>query len=208
MKSPRIGGGLTIIGAVLFAIATLFHPPLTNPWDVSYAYKEMSTHEHWVLDHWVFLLGVTLWLIGLTHLSLIQSGIQPIYRLSAYLIMVALTLWVIILAGEIAVLPFLMKQITVYGQKAYLPAWNAFFIWGLFSGYLAMLFIYIALLFLSAGQRRWMKGFGLLSSGLSIIGNLLSLLFPEAALPLIVLNLLPFAWSLIFGWFQLRGKSL
>ena len=51
-------------GALLFGLASLFHPPTVNPWDPTVSLAE-ATKMAWVIDHWALLAAVILVYSGL-----------------------------------------------------------------------------------------------------------------------------------------------
>ncbi|GGH76841.1 hypothetical protein JOD43_001216 [Pullulanibacillus pueri] len=194
----RISAILTLVGGLIFAAATIFHPPLTNPWDVSYAFKEVNAHEHWILDHWFFLSGLTLWLIGLAQLA---DGEQNRSRNAARLFIGSLTLWYIILAAELAVLPQLLSTILIEGKTYYQPIWNALFTWGLFAGYLAMFFVYIGIILLAINDQGVLRMLGIITGGIALMATLLLFAHPNLSIYLAMPSLLPFLWTL---WFAIK----
>lgn len=193
MRKQRLPALITLGGALLVVIGTVFHPPLTDPWDVNFAYHKMIHHQHWSLDHWIFLTGLTLWLIGLAYLA-------DVYKSSnaSRCLMGSYVMWVMILAVEIAVLP----PLTHSHHQAAREIWNALFTWGLFAGYLSMGIIYIGVLLLGFSGRGLLYTLAKITGFLGIIGVIVSLLLPNTALIIQLITApFPFLWTV---WFSVR----
>ncbi|MTT30930.1 hypothetical protein GMB86_02735 [Terrilactibacillus sp. BCM23-1] len=194
MKKQKLSALISIIGALLFGIATAFHPLLTNPWDVGFAFKEVATHHHWILDHWLFLLGLFVWLLGL--IFFMKYSPMQVNRIPASLFITSLGLWCLIVSAEIAVLPQHLNKI-IHGQTSLYPLWGALFTWGLFAGYLAMILVYVGILIWACSYHGYVKLVGIGASLLGCLGALLSLWFPSWSLYIQFLTApLPYLWTL------------
>lgn len=201
----KITALLIIIGGFLFGLATLFHPPLSNPWDTSYAYRQVAEDHHWILDHCVFLAGLFFWLMGLANLPRNDVHVSQLAENGSRLLISSLGMWLLILSIELAVLPQLIFAIEWHGEIAYRPIWNVFFTFTLFSGYVATGLIYIAILLICASLRhQWMRTLGLWASFVGAMGIIGALVFPNFAIWVQLSTApLPFLWT-----FWLAGKLL
>ena len=129
MPKIRWSAALTLLGALGYLIATIFHPPLTDPWDTGFAFHEVVMHHHWVLDHWVFFLGLAFWYIGLAR----QSNIHSISNdhtasgglCAASCFIGSFVMWMMILTVEIAVFPPLTQRIIIKNDQVSKEIWNA-----------------------------------------------------------------------------------
>lgn len=109
----RIGrwGALALAGgAVLFGLASLFHPPTVNPWDPTVSLVE-ATKVEWIVDHWALLIAVVLVYFGLFAFhSLIGREEKARWSPSAYAFAVtSLALWVAIFLFEATGWPVVAK---------------------------------------------------------------------------------------------------
>ncbi|HET7627151.1 MAG TPA: hypothetical protein VFK44_02080 [Bacillales bacterium] len=200
MKKRTFVATMTITGALLLGTATVFHPPLSNPWNVTFAMNEVAHDSFWRLDHVVFLVGIFGWLTGLAYFADTEYNSRDAARLFA----VALAVWSLVLAAELAVLPQILHEIVLQDATGLQPIWGILFTWGLFSGYLAMLIVYVGFFLLSVSVKGWMSRAGMISSIIAIAGAVLSLCFPERSLWLQVTTApLPYLWSL---WLILRAS--
>jgi len=199
---------MSILGALLLLIGTLFHPPLTNPWDVSYAFKKMISHHNWILDHWIFFGGLLLWLLGLAHLANSYSTSDKLHssggRTAANCFVGSLIIWSMIMAMEIAVLPPLSHSAILNGENARL-IWDVLFTWGLFAGYIGMAFVYIGILYLSYLSMGVQKVLAIISGMIGVIGIIITLLIPDVSL-MVQLSTAPFPylWTV---WFSLKPNT-
>ena len=206
MPKIRWSTALTLIGALGYLIATIFHPPLTDPWDTGFAFHEVVMHHHWVLDHWVFFLGLTFWYIGLAR----QSNIHSISNdhttsgglCAASCFIGSFVMWMMILTVEIAVFPPLTQRIIINNDQMAKEIWNALFTWGLFAGYLAMGLTYIGIILMSISLKGLLRFFAILTGIIGILGVMLSFLLPEAALIIQLCTApFPYIWTI---WFSLK----
>lgn len=195
--NERVTALLIVIGALLFGIATVFHPPLSNPWDVAFAYRKITEDGNWKLDHCVFLFGLALWLVSLSTLPDISHRFSEMARNGARILISSLGMWLLILSIELSVLPQMISSIEVNGNAAYQPIWNALFTWTLFSGYLTTGFIDLGLFIISASfDQNLVKKSGMIAASIGAIGIAVSLLFPKYALWMQVFTEpLPYLWT-------------
>jgi hypothetical protein len=203
MTKPRWATFAVWIGAVLIGIATVFHPPLTNPWNVGYAMHEVAHDPYWRLDHSVLMVGLTFWLLGLAYLADITGDERALTNNAGRLFISSLAVWYIIIAAELAVLPQMLHHMSFDGQTSYQPVWNVVFTWGLFAGYLAMVFVYLGIFLLSFALRGVIRRAGLFVAWIAIIGVVLSLCFPKQALIVqLVTAPLPYMWTFWYAWLK------
>jgi hypothetical protein len=196
----------SLLGALAVIIGTLFHPPLTNPWETDFAFHEMAHHHHWVLDHSIFFLGILFWLFGLSYLGDLYSSSKPHPssggRNAARCFVGAVVMWMMILTVEIAVFPPFASLIIDNQDQIAREIWNALFTWGLFAGYLAMGLVYIGIIFLSLSCDGLSSVLSKVAGIIGILGVIWSLLLPNAALVIQLITApFPFIWTI---WFSLR----
>ena len=109
-RVSRYAGISILLGGALFVTATLMHPPATDPWTGHHVISmipDMLTYWQW--DHSLMLAAILLWLGGLS-LGEIMAGRRPAAMMAARLFNAAITIWVLVLAMELTVLPVLAKE--------------------------------------------------------------------------------------------------
>jgi hypothetical protein len=204
-----LDGKLTLTGGLLLPVATMFHPPLTDPWAGELALEAVSKSLNWTGVHLLFGFGLTLWLLGLSHCE--QKICRP--PAATPLWIVALGMWYLILVAELAVMPPLLTALTTFsdpiGRASLQPLWDAWFAFSLTGGYVAMGLVWLGVILgslrtLGAENRPgWWLHWGWLSGVCGIIGLIGALLVPEqAVILLLVTSLPPYLWTLVFP-FQL-----
>ncbi len=99
-------------GALLFGLASLFHPPTVNPWDPTVSLAE-ATEVAWVIDHWALLAAVILVYSGLLILHGLVGGHDERgdRSLPYALAVVSFALWVAIFLFEATGWPVLAKAL-------------------------------------------------------------------------------------------------
>jgi hypothetical protein len=104
-RQVRLLGGVSLIGNILVAAATVFHPLLINPWEDKYAIGAVAhTGTSWLWDHGIMSAGIILWLIGLTGAEALADPSRVKQRTTAKLFIASLAMWLIVLAAELTVI--------------------------------------------------------------------------------------------------------
>lgn len=206
------GSGLAALaGGILFAIVTLFHPVLTNPWAGGHGLNEVARSNTWMWDHSLMVVAMTLWLVGLAggEAWFRKEGAAP--RNAARLFIAALAMWLLILAVELGVIPPIVRALAKGNDTALRVVGEVMFTFGLLGGYFAMVLVWlgVALLGWSMTQEAgftWFPTWGFISGATGIAGIALSLWKPAFALIVLVLTSIPpYLWTLFLAWKMLRG---
>ncbi|WP_054956916.1 hypothetical protein [Paenibacillus dakarensis] len=212
----RSAGLSLLAGGLLLGISTAMHPPAANPWSGLEAIHII--HEgtfYWQIDHSLMLLAVLLWFSGLSA-GETYAGAGPTARLAARFFAAALTIWVIILAMEMTILPTAVHYIGLDREPAAQGILIGIYAFGIMVGDFAMALAWIGVsltalaLFKEKNSfPRWLSTAGIWAGIWGVAGIIAALLLPDYSLPIYLVSAgPPYVWTLLFGWRMMRsGKS-
>lgn len=210
----RYAGISILLGGVLFIIATLMHPPATNPWTGHHVIAMISDMlVYWQWDHSLMLAAVILWLGGLS-MSEDAGGARPAARMSARLFVAALTIWVLVLAMELTTLPSLaLEWHRVDAGTAALGA--GLFAFGIMAGDFAMMLAWIGIVLLGfsllaeEAMKPAIAWAGIAAGAWGAVGIPAALLLPEWSIMIYPVTSGPvFLWTLVLGiWMVTRPRA-
>lgn len=210
----RAAGLSVIAGGLLMGLSTAMHPPAANPWSGLKALHII--HEgtfYWQMNHSLMLLAVLLWFSGLSAGENF-AGAGPAARLASRFFAAALTIWVVILAMEMTVLPTAVHYIGLESEPAAQGILIGLYAFGIMTGDFAMALGWIgvsltalALLKNGAGFPRWLAAAGIGAGFWGIAGIVAALLLPDYSLPIYLVSAgPPFLWTHLFGWRMIRSR--
>jgi hypothetical protein len=205
-------GWSIILGGVLMAIATLLHPIIVNPWAVLKVLPK-TVLTFWMWDHFLMLLGISLWLLSLACVPPVLRKHDPLGMAAIYCFVASFTIWVIVLTMELGVFPPLGVDVLTFHRSDLKSLWSVLFSVGLLSGYGAMFLAYVGIIFLSVNFKNanGLKGFrswGILCGVIGAVGLLFTLFKIHWGVLLLLLTTPPpFLWTLILGWFLIKEKA-
>lgn len=212
-RTIRFGGISILLGGFLFIIATLMHPPATNPWTGHHVIPMISDMlVYWQWDHSLMLAAVILWLGGLS-VSESFAANRPAARIAARLFVAALTIWVLVLAMELTTLPSLAHEWhRVDAGTATLGA--GLFAFGIMAGDFAMMLAWIGIILLGCsllaeGTLKPVMAWAAIASGAwGAIGIPAALLLPDWSLIIYPVTSGPvFLWTLVLGICMVLGRK-
>jgi len=216
----RIGALALLSGALLFGVASLFHPPTVNPWDPTRSLVA-ATHGWWVVDHWALLISVLLVHFGLFafHAGISggrRSAKRAGWRSIALAFAVAsLILWSGIFLFEVTGWPLLAEALTVpRSSPELMPVARALWATSLSLGYAAAFFLGLSILcwcLVLVGWTRlpvWFPRLGVIAGSVSAVVQPLALAFPRIALWLLIADAaLVGLWFLAAAWVMWRAGN-
>ncbi|HET7559867.1 MAG TPA: hypothetical protein VFK80_07890 [Limnochordia bacterium] len=208
--TQRLGGACTIVGTLLFAAASVLHPPTFDPQAVGPAMREIQGDPLWVPVHVALTAAALLWGLGLLalHERLVRTGRAGASPFAAGALLIGTTLWILAFLTEAAGGPALARA---YQAGAVSPAianlvalcWDA----TLALGYGAAFLYGVALLLWGVDLRRarfapgWLAWLGILAGGTTAVTQPLIWAFPKAAyLVLAAPSAGLVVWSVLVGW--------
>jgi hypothetical protein len=206
----KFTGYLLLLGLGLSGISTLLHPVTINPWGGSAELHKAAVVNNWMFDHTLMVVGVFLWLLGMVLAAVLICKTKMVSILASLLFMVALTLWLIVLGMELTIIPAIFKQLYV---NPYHTIGSLFFGYGLLSGYIAMVIIWIGTGCISLciknstdfSIRFYM--IGMVSSVTGVIGTIITILFPNVFL-LVVSTIFPTLWIILLAVKLIRNSKI
>ncbi|MDC3417382.1 hypothetical protein [Aquibacillus salsiterrae] len=208
----RFFGIIGLFGAGLFILSSLFHPTTFNPWNSLGTYQKVSEHHFWITDHILILVGLTCWLLALIVGNHFLTRHHSFSQIGACIMVIALSIWVIVLILEIGIVPTLTKAISHPLEKL-MADWFIVFGFSLFAGYIAFIFIWLGVLTYSIaidskGLPLWFKYFGITSGITGVIGIIIGLLMIDFV-PFILAFTSgpPFIWTILFIWFMVKKNE-
>lgn len=210
----RYAGISILLGGALFVIATLMHPPATDPWTGHHVISmipDMLTYWQW--DHSLMLAAVLLWLGGLS-LGETMAGRRPAAMMAARLFNAAITIWVLVLAMELTVLPVLAKEWGSVQDPGTAALGVGLFAFGIMAGDFAMMLAWIGISLLSIALlseetvKPVMAWIGIAAGLWGAIGIPAALLLPKLSVIIYPITSGPvFIWTLIFGVYMVIGRK-
>jgi hypothetical protein len=205
-------GWSIILGGLLMAVATLLHPIIVNPWSVLKVLPK-TVQTFWMWDHFLMLLGISLWLLSLACVPPVLRKQKPLGMTAIYCFVASFTIWVIVLTMELGVFPPLGIDVLTFHRSDLKTLWSVLFSIGLLSGYGAMFLAYAGMIFLSfnikgvKGLTRF-RSWGILCGVIGALGILLTLFKIHWGVLLLSLTTPPpFFWTLILGWSLTKEKA-
>lgn len=206
-KKRLVGSGsATLAGGILFAVITLFHPPLTNPRAGAVGLVKIAESSTWILEHSLLVVALTLWLVGLAGGEAWFRQQRAVALNAARLFIAALAMWLLVLAVELAVLPPIAQAVVIDTDSALQIVGEAIFAFGLMAGYFAMALVWLGVAFLGWSMLQekgdnWFSLWGVIGGLAGMTGIAFALLFPDFALVTLVLTSLPpYLWTLFFAF--------
>lgn len=213
-RVSRYAGISIVLGGALFVTATLMHPPATDPWTGHHVISmipDMLTYWQW--DHSLMLAAVLLWLGGLS-LGETMAGRRPAAMMGARLFIAAITIWVLVLAMELTVLPVLAKEWGLVQDPGTAALGVGLFAFGIMAGDFAMMLAWIGIsllgiALLSEGAMKPVMAWIGIAAGLwGAIGIPAALLLPKLSVIIYPITSGPvFIWTLIFGVYMVMGRK-
>lgn len=119
----RSGAVILVAGLVLFAAASMLHPPTVNPWDPTEALAE-AAQLMWMVDHLALLVAVIAVHLGLfiLHTILVKSGRFQWSHVAFACGAASMTLWVTVFVVELTGWPLLAQAVAAwFGSAADMP---------------------------------------------------------------------------------------
>ncbi|MBM7570759.1 hypothetical protein [Aquibacillus albus] len=209
----RFLGIIGWIGSVIFVLFSLLHPPTFNPWDIADTFEKVSHHGFWVIDHIFITIGITCWLLAMAAGQGLFRHHGIIKKIGSWLFILSLATWVIILAFEIGVIPFLVDAIGHHQNETFMMIWFIVFGFGLFAGYIAFIFTWLGVAAYSFAMSRdqfpnWFRLSGIWSGFVGVIGITLGLTWIEFVVPILALTSgPPFIWTIVFLSFMVKKQK-
>lgn len=213
-RVSRYAGISILLGGALFVTATLMHPPATDPWTGHHVISmipDMLTYWQW--DHSLMLAAILLWLGGLS-LGEIMAGRRPAAMMAARLFNAAITIWVLVLAMELTVLPVLAKEWGLVQDPGTAALGVGLFAFGIMAGDFAMMLAWIGISLLSIALlseetvKPVMAWIGIAAGLWGAIGIPAALLLPKLSVIIYPVTSGPvFIWTLIFGVYMVIGRK-
>ncbi|WP_127592628.1 hypothetical protein [Paenibacillus lautus] len=202
----RYAGISILLGGALFVIATLMHPPATDPWTGHHVISmipDMLTYWQW--DHSLMLTAILLWLGGLS-LGETVAGRRPAAMMAARLFIAAMTIWVLVLAMELTVLPVLAEEWDSVQDPGTSALGVGLFAFGIMAGDFAMMLAWIGISLLgmsllSEGSMKPVMAWVGIGAGVwGALGIPVALLLPKLSVIIYPVTSGPvFIWTLILG---------
>lgn len=212
-RVSRYAGISILLGGALFVTATLMHPPATDPWtghQVISMIPDMLTYWQW--DHSLMLAAILLWLGGLSF-GEPMAGRRPAAMMAARLFIAAMTIWVLVLAMELTVLPVLAKEWDSVQDPGTAALGVGLFALGIMAGDFAMMLAWIGVcllgLALLAGSdmKPVMAWIGVAGGVWGAIGIPVALLLPKISVIIYPVTAGPvFIWTILFGIYMITGR--
>ncbi|QIA27797.1 hypothetical protein DYI95_010000 [Thermaerobacter sp. PB12/4term] len=212
--SWRWAGRLLVAGGLLAAASTVLHPVTLDPGNAAEVLDAVRrAPERWVAVHVGLGFGVAAWSLGwfLVYQGLREAGRARWSGAGAVLAAAALAVWLPLLALEAAGLPLLARATSPGASPLWFDvAWPA----TLAGGYVATWLYWLAGMavawdlasFAPAGGPRVSRGIALATLLPGLPGMVLAWLFPDAAVPVLMVSLVPGAlWALVVAWRLARG---
>jgi hypothetical protein len=193
---------ISLVGALLLAVSTVFHPVVINPWPFTGSLQLIAHSFTWMWDHWLMAISLVLWLTGIA--TLVNN--MKVY----YLFGTALAMWLLILANELTVLPFLVERLMESDLPTLHLTGTYLFALGLMGGYFAIILIWIGVILIGwrvEGIPRWVAKAGILSGGIGIIGIIYIFIYPEGITSIFILGAtsgLPYLWTLLYASLKMK----
>lgn len=213
-RVSRYAGISIVLGGALFVTATLMHPPATDPWTGHHVISmipDMLTYWQW--DHSLMLAAILLWLGGLS-LGEIMAGRRPAAMMAARLFNAAITIWVLVLAMELTVLPVLAKEWGSVQDPGTAALGVGLFAFGIMAGDFAMMLAWIGISLLSIALlseetvKPVIAWIGIAAGLWGAIGIPAALLLPKLSVIIYPITSGPvFIWTLIFGVYMVMGRK-
>ncbi|OIB02275.1 hypothetical protein AK95_05015 [Paenibacillus sp. LC231] len=213
-RVSRYAGISILLGGALFVTATLMHPPATDPWTGHHVISmipDMLTYWQW--DHSLMLAAILLWLGGLS-LGEIMAGRRPAAMMAARLFNAAITIWVLVLAMELTVLPVLAKEWGSVQDPGTAALGVGLFAFGIMAGDFAMMLTWIGISLLSIALlseetvKPVIAWIGIAAGLWGAIGIPAALLLPKLSVIIYPITSGPvFIWTLIFGVYMVMGRK-
>lgn len=213
-RVSRYAGISILLGGALFVTATLMHPPATDPWTGHHVISmipDMLTYWQW--DHSLMLAAILLWLGGLS-LGEIMAGRRPAAMMAARLFNAAITIWVLVLAMELTVLPVLAKEWGSVQDPGTAALGVGLFAFGIMAGDFAMMLAWIGISLLSIALlseetvKPVIAWIGIAAGLWGAIGIPAALLLPKLSVIIYPITSGPvFIWTLIFGVYMVMGRK-
>lgn len=209
MNQTKVAGIVTFIGALLFGIATGFHPIVVNPWPDKGSLHYVADSSNWMWDHFLMVAAVCGWLIGLATLSYPKQKL-PV----AYLFGAALAMWLLILANELTFLPYLVDQLAESAHFALRFIGELTFAFGLMGGYFAMMCIWLGVVFIGHQLRQetcsqWVGASGMISGVIGIFGIIYVFIYHDGFSSILILGLtsgLPYLWTMLYSAMMIKNS--
>lgn len=203
-------GALSLIGALLLGVATLFHPITIDPWQTASNLRKIhAALPVWSWDHAALAVAFSLWLSGL---SGADAGIHfgnALSKVASRLFMAALAIWMVILADELGIIPPVVRTLQQTPNTVLSLMGGVLFGFALIAGYFAMALVWTGVVLLSwtmhLHERTWFSRWGIFGGTIGTFGMIYSLLWPATALYILACtSIIPYAWTVVFAWKLMR----
>ncbi|ANY73836.1 hypothetical protein BBD41_15310 [Paenibacillus ihbetae] len=214
-QGSRYAGISILLGGALFVTATLMHPPATDPWTGHHVISmipDMLTYWQW--DHSLMLAAILLWLGGLS-LGEAVAGRSPAAMLASRLFIAAITIWVLVLAMELTVLPVLAKEWGSVQDPGTAALGVGLFAFGIMAGDFAMMLAWIGVsllglaLLAEGNMKPVLAWIGIAAGVWGAIGIPAALLLPKLSVIIYPVTAGPvFIWTILFGIYMITRRHL
>jgi hypothetical protein len=209
-------GSIALLGNILFAVSTAFHPMIIDPWAGLTAMEAIAdSPAHWEWDHALMAVAVILWLAGLAAGG--ESYVDKLHvgtRSASRLFIAALAMWLIILAFELTTLPEIALTLAANASPVLSAMAIGLFAFGLVAGYLAMILVWLGVTLLAWRMRqlrhfsRWLGNAGVYGGLIGIAGIGVTMLQPEGTFWLLAAtSLAPFLWTTVLAWKIIQSST-
>ncbi len=203
----RATGAAILVGCLLFAISSAFHPPAANPWTGREVIRMIAqSPAHWQWDHIGMLAAVVLLFTGLSCVESFAKE-RASARLAARFFTAGLSIWLVILSMELTVMPVVSTYWGGEPEAGAAVISEGLFALGIVAGDFAMGLAWsgIALLGVAmpgrAGVTRRFARLGVITGIWGTAGIAASLLLPDYSLPILLATSGPaFVWTVLLGW--------
>jgi hypothetical protein len=217
VKTVRWSGATALLGSLLFALATLFHPVTIHPWSGGIAIHHMAeSRSLWLWDHAVLTVALILWIMGLTGAELMIGDKGGLPALNASRLFIgSLVIWLVILSVELIVLPPMVAIFKDDPDPLLGTVISALFAMALTAGYFAFILKWLGVFLIGWRMRGieafsgWRAHWGWISGLLGILGIAAVLVLynqMDMLLILVITNFPAFLWTCWLGWRMLAWR--
>ncbi|AJY76967.1 hypothetical protein [Paenibacillus beijingensis] len=208
-------GTAILAGGVLFLLATVMHPLVTDPW-LGLKVLPHIAHSpvYWQFDHILMLTAILLLFSGLAAgANAVADEAKPA-RITFGLFIVSMTIWILILVMELTIIPHLAENWSETQSQETGVIFTGLFAYGILAGDIAMMLAWIGIALLgnallrSNEMTRTLASTGILFGALGALGIVAMLFVSDWSIVILAATSGPvFFWVLYFGWRMLRKET-